>query len=85
MELLVIELLDLWIIGFVVFVDVLIIGFLEFWIFGTKVDEIDERSYTFQKKTSTVVDFGMSWSHLSPFGHTFLDKCHTSQRLGLLF
>ena len=49
------------------------------------MNEIAERSFTFQKKVSTVVEFGMSWSHLSAFGHTFLDKCHTSQRLSLLF
>ena len=44
------------------------------------------RSHSFAKKQiSTVIDFGMSWSHLSAFGHTFVGKCHTSQRLDLLF
>ena len=83
-------LLDFWIFGFLDFwnfgfLDFWIFGFLDFWIIGPKVNEIAERSFTFQKKVSTVVDCGMSWSHLSAFGHTFLDKCHTSQRLGLLF
>ena len=44
------------------------------------------RGPSFSKtNVSTVIDFGMSWSHLSACGHTFLGKCHTSKRLGLLF
>ena len=76
--------LDFWIFRFFWFLDFWIFLFLDLWVVGAKVNEIGERSFTFQKKVSTVVDFGMSWSHLSAFGHTFLDKCHTSQRLGLL-
>ena len=36
--------------------------------------QIDKRSFILQKKNATVIDFGMPWSHLSAFGHTFLNK-----------
>ena len=40
------------------------------------------RGPSFSKKVSIVVDSGMSWSHLSAFGHILLDKLHTSQQFG---
>ena len=39
--------LDFW--NFV-FLDFGVFGFLDVWIFGAKVNEIDERSFTFQKE-----------------------------------
>ena len=37
----------------------------------SKVKKINGGSSTFPKQGSTLVDFGMSWSHLSASGHTF--------------
>ena len=38
---------------------------------ASKVMEIDGRASIFPKLVPTLFDFGMSWSHLSAFDHTF--------------